>query len=155
MEQFTDHFWLAAFDIELRLEGCVQNTKSSIKVIEKAIGLIKDRSNPVQVALSIMYIKNHWNDVFEAFDACTHAAPDLYRGIKAFTPLLSVSTATSSATSAMKHHPVSFPLNLKKGQSAVSDGRWDDAGDYFGADVHYMLDELEDEEAQFMALFGQ
>ncbi len=153
IEQFMDHFWLAAFDINLRLEGCTKDTASSIKVIQKAIGLIKDRSNPVEVALSILYIKNHYTDFFSAFSACTHAAPDLYRGFRAFKPLLSVSTSTQAAKDATKHHPVGFPLNLKKGQSAVSDGRWDDAGDYFGKDIHYMLDELPNEEAEFLALF--
>lgn len=155
LEQFTDHFWLHAFDINLRLEGCVKNTKSSIKVVEKSIALIKDHSNPLQVALSINYIRKHYADVFEAFDACTKAAPDLWRGVSAMKPLFSISTATSAAKSATIHHPISFPRNLKRGQSAISEGRWDDAGDYFGDDVHYMLDEIEDEEAVFMAQFRQ
>ena len=153
LEQFMDHFWLSAFDINLRLEGCTQNTQSSIKVIKKAVGLIKDHSDPVQVTLSILYIKNHWTDFFEAFDACTHAAPDLWHGINAFKPLLSVSTSTTCAKSAAIHHPIGFPKNLKSGQKALKEDRYDDAGDYFGKDIHYMLDELPDEEAEFMAMF--
>ena len=141
-EDFLDHFWLAAFDIPLALNDCTTKSQSSWKVIEKAIGLIKDHSNPIDVAMSAAYIFKHKGDFQVAFKSCTHAAPDLYKGFVQLKPFTSLTTVKDTSAKAMLHHPLGFPKNLKNGQAAIRDGRYADAGDYLGTDVHYMIDEL-------------
>lgn len=141
-EQFIDNFWFYALDIPLHTEGCTQNTQSSIKVVEYAIWLINDHDSTLGTIKAIMYIKSHWRDFETAFVDCYKIAPQLISGTKKLWPLHDIGAATSAVKSSMLHHPVTFPLNLKKGQSAVSDGRWGDAGMYFGKDTHYILDEM-------------
>lgn len=143
LEEFTDAFWLAAFDIELHLQDCTEKTPTAIKTIKTAISLIKDHSSVWQVTRSVLYIKNHFKDISIAFKSCTKAAPQLFKGVKMMTPFASVSTITSTSKAAMLHHPIAFPNNLRKGQAALRKGEYADAGRYLGNDFHYMRDELD------------
>jgi len=77
LEDFTDHFWAAAFGVPLHLEECTTKSASSLKVIEKSIALIKDHSNPIEVAISMFYIKAHYTDIAVAYADCTKVAPYL------------------------------------------------------------------------------
>ena len=141
-EQFIDNFWLYAVDIELHLEGCTDNTQSSIKVIQKAIYLLTSRDSKIGTILAISYIKNHWKDFGAAFTYCTKAVPQLISGTKALWPLHNLGQASAATTKAIKHHPITFPNNIRKGKKAFDDGNWGDAGMYFGKDTHYILDEM-------------
>lgn len=145
LEEFTDAFWLAAFDIELHLQDCTEKTPTAIKTIKTAISLIKDHSSVWQVTRSVLYIKNHFKDISIAFKSCTKAAPQLFKGVKMMTPFASVSTITSTSKAAMLHHPIAFPNNLRKGQAALRKGEYADAGTYLGKDFHYMRDELDNQ----------
>ncbi len=141
-EQFMDNFWLAAFDINLRLELCTTKSQSAWKVVEKAVGLIKDHSSAIDVALAAAYIYRHVGDFSTAFSSCKHAAPDLIKGFGMLKPFTNLGTVKETSTKAILHHPIGFPKNLKNGQSALSKGEYADAGKYLGTDVHYMRDEL-------------
>lgn len=142
-EQFIDAFWFHALDIPLQLEGCTQNTQNSIKVIQKVVYLLTDRSSKIGTLLAIAYVKNHYMDLASAFTMCTKAAPQLISGTKKLWPLHDLGAASTATTKAIKHHPIGFPNNLRKGKNAVSNGEWADAGKYFGIDTHYILDEME------------
>lgn len=141
-EQFFDNFWLAAFDINLRLEQCTTKSQSAWKVVEKAAGLIKDHSSFVDIAMSAAYIYKHVGDFQTAFSSCKHAAPDLIKGFGLLKPFTNLSTVKDTSSKAILHHPIGFPKNLKNGQSALRKGEYADAGKYLGTDVHYMRDEL-------------
>lgn len=150
LEEFTDAFYLAAFEIPLHLESCTQNAETSIEVIKKSLALIKDHSNPIEVVMSIMYITKHYKDLTTAFSHCYHAAPDLVKGALRLTVFTSLDNIKKASTGAFIHHPIGFASNLKKGQSALSAGRYEEAGRLLGTDAHWLLDEVE----SFESIFG-
>jgi hypothetical protein len=64
-------------------------------------------------------------------------------------PLTDIGATTSAVAAAAVHHPVAFPRNFLKFKSAVEQGDWENAGKYLGKDVHYVLDEFDDEDGDF------
>ena len=52
---------------------------------------------------------------------CTKVVPQLIEGTKALWPLHNLGQAADATTKALKHHPITFPNNLRKGVKAVQD----------------------------------
>ena len=153
LELFLDSFYTYAFGIPLKLHECAETSATSLQVIKKALHLIKDHSDAKDVALCMFYIKKHFADISVAYKDCSAAAPQLIKGLGLMKPFTSPSTIKDTSTSAIKHHPIAFPVHIKKAQSAISAGDWADAGEHLGKDFHFMIDELPVDE-ELLAFFN-
>ena len=80
-EQFIQAFWLSAFDIELHLDGCTQNSEEAWEVIQKVMYLIGDWSDPIQIATAINYIISHYSAFTHAFDQCSDSIKEIAEGV--------------------------------------------------------------------------
>ncbi len=147
-EQFMEAFWKSAFGIPLHLNGCTSNSEDAWEVINHAMNIINNPTDPVIIAQSVLYIVQHYNAFTQAFDGCVESAAALAEGVIEITAFGGVEGFMSAMTSAMKSHPLGFMLNVKRAQSAISEGRYGDAGKYIGEDLAWMLEEGE-EEASF------
>jgi hypothetical protein len=140
LEQFLDAFWKSAFGIPLHLNGCTSNSEESYEVIAAAMAIINNPTDPVIIARSVAYIVQHYDSFTKAFDGCVDSAAALAEGFVELTAFGGVEGFTSAMTAAMKAHPLGFMLNVKKAQSAISEGRYADAGKYIGQDLAWMLE---------------
>ena len=144
-EQFMEAFWFAAFDIELHLNGCTTGSEDAWTAIEKVMYLISDRSDPIEIAVAIQYIVSHYDAFTQAFDQCSGAMSGLVDGVVQLTWFEDAEGAAYYFSQALKSHPMGFMLNVKRAQSAFSEGRYADAGKYLGTDLHWMIDEIPEE----------
>jgi hypothetical protein len=143
-ESFMESFWLAAFGVPLHLNGCTSNSEDAWNVIEKAMDIINNPTNPIVVAEAVYYIVGHYNAFTKAFDGCTDSVTALANGVIELAAFGSVEGFTGAMTSAIKHHPIGFMLNVKKAKSAFEAGKYSEAGKYLGQDLEWMLEEVEE-----------
>mgnify|MGYP001566163054 CR=1 FL=1 len=143
-EAFMESFWLTAFGVPLHLNGCTSNSEDAWNVIEKAMSIINNPTDPIAIAEAVYYIAGHYSAFTKAFDGCVDSMKALAEGVVELSYFGSVEGFTSAMTGAMKSHPLGFMLNVKKAQSAFSDGRYADAGKYLGQDLEWMLEEVDE-----------
>lgn len=143
-EEFMESFWWNAFGVKLQLHGCTDNSEDAWQVIEQAMKIINNPTNPIAVAEAVYFIVGHYNSFTKAFDGCVESMGALAEGVVWLSYFGSVEGFTSAMTSAMKSHPIGFMLNVKKAQSAFSEGRYADAGKYLGQDLEWMLEQVEE-----------
>jgi len=146
-EEFTEAFWLSAFNVELHLNGCTEGSSEAWEVIEHVMYLIADHSDPIEIVTAIEYIVTHYDSFTKAFDQCSDSMHGIVEGIIQITWFEDSDGAVYYFERALKSHPLGFMLNVKRAQSAFSEGRYGDAGKYLGTDVHWMIDEIPDEVA--------
>ena len=115
-----ESFWKAAFDVELHLDGCTSGSEDAMKVIEKVMYLINDRSDPVEVAVAINFIINNYNAFTKAFDSCSDSINGLVEGVVQLTWFEDAEGAVYYFQKALGSHPLGFMLNVKRAQSAFS-----------------------------------
>lgn len=144
-EQFMEAFWQSAFGIPLHLNGCTSNSEDAWMVIEKAMSIINNPTDPIAIAEAVYYIAGHYNAFTKAFDGCVDSMKALAEGIVWISYFESPEGFMAAMTKAMKSHPLGFMLNVKKAQSAFSEGRYADAGKYLGQDLEWILDEIPEE----------
>jgi hypothetical protein len=148
-EQFMEAFWQSAFGIPLHLNGCTSNSEEAWTVINKAMSIINGGLDPFAIAEAAYYIVAHYNSFTEAFEGCTDSMKSLVQGMIEVSQFESVEGFMGAMTGAMKAHPLGFMLNVKKAQSAFSEGRYADAGKAIGQDLSWMLEEVEEDEVSF------
>ena len=107
--------------------------------------LISDRSDPIEVASAIEYIVSHYDAFTHAFDQCSSSMKQIADGVIQISWFEDTEGAVYYFERALKNHPLGFMLNVKRAQSAFSEGRFADAGKYLGTDLHWMIDEIPDE----------
>jgi uncharacterized protein GlcG (DUF336 family) len=146
-EQFMDSFWLAAFDTKLNLDGCTQGSEEAWEVISLVVKT--DFSDPMEIIGSISYLAEHLSAFTLAFNSCSESAQGVYEGIKQLTWFEDAEGAIYYFERALGSHPFGFMLNVKKAQSAFSDGRYADAGKFLGTDLHWMIDEIPEDPEMF------
>jgi len=144
-EQFTEAFWKAAFDIELHLNGCTEGSSEAWEVVEHVMYLISDHSDPIEIIVAIEYIVTHYDSFTKAFDQCSDSMAGIANGIVQISWFGSEEGAITYFERALKSHPIGFMLNVKRAQSAFSEGRYGDAGKALGTVVHWMIEEIPDE----------
>lgn len=144
-EQFIEAFWMSAFDIPLHLDGCAQGSEDAWNVITRFMYLITDRSDPLQIVEAIEYIATHLSAFPKALSSCSESAKQIGQGVIELTWFEDSEGAIYYFEQALKNHPLGFMLNVKRAQSAFSEGRYADAGKYLGNDLHWMIDEIPDE----------
>ena len=149
-----ESFWFAAFDVKLSLNGCTAGSQDAWEVIEHIMDT--DLTNPIEIAKSVEYLASHLSSFSNAMTACADSADGIYKGIVQLTWFEDAEGAVYYFQKALGSHPLGFMLNVKRAQSAFSEGRYADAGKYLGTDVHWMIEEIPDEpEVKLVVEFEQ
>lgn len=144
LEQFLEAFWKSAFDVELHLNGCTDGSEQAWNVIQTFISQVSSY-NPIDIVSAIEYLVGEFSVFSNAFGSCYTSAKGFGEGVIQITWFEDAEGAVYYFEQALKDHPLGFMLNVKRAQSAFSEGRYADAGYYLGQDLHWMIDEIPDE----------
>ncbi len=121
-ELFMDNFWQNAFNIPLHLDGCTGNSDDAWEVVMSALRIIQNPSDPIQIAKSVNFIIEHYDAFVLAFSGCVDSSVQITQGFIRLADFGGPVGFSLAITNAIKSHPIGFMLNVKRAQSAITEG---------------------------------
>ena len=146
VELFMQNFFLEAFGLQLPLVACDHDAQKVEDLIISAMDQIKDQVDFIGLVKAAQVIANNRDTLYTAFADCEQTLIVFKDAALVCYPLTDLEVAVSAATQAALHHPLTFTLNINRAKDALARGDWASAGKYAGKNVHYILDELDEED---------